>query len=166
MSNKQQGFSLIETLIYIGLFAIIMSGIIAVAYAIFESSGRNQTKTMVQEEGNFLLAKINWALTGATAINQPASGNSDNSDNTLTLTKGGSHLTFSLSGGNLVLQSAVLNNSNITVLTPVTNPTFVFTHTGTGSNPESVTARFTLQTKTPNGQIYTQDFQTTKYLRK
>ncbi len=161
--NTQRGFTLIEILIYLGLFALIMVGILASAFSIFQGSGRTQTKVMVQEEGDFLLGKIGWVMTGGSNITQPTFGNSDN---TLSLTKAGTVYNLVLSGGNLSLQGATLNNTNITVLAPTAPPTFVFSHTGTGTNPEFITARFTLQAKTPSGQVYSQDFTTTKYLRK
>ena len=67
----QKGFTLIETLIYLALFAIFFGGAAAAAYAVIETSGRNLTKSMVQEEGNFMLAKINWALSGVQTIDAP-----------------------------------------------------------------------------------------------
>jgi type II secretory pathway pseudopilin PulG len=160
----QRGFTIIETLVYLGLFALIMTGFLVAVNNIFQTADRTQTKAMVQEEGDFLLAKINWALTGASNITQPVSGTPGNS---LSLTKAGSSLSFSLSGSNLTLQSLPLNNSNITV----TTTSSIFSHT-CSSSPcssaplESVTASFTLQAKTPNGFTYTEPFQTTKYLRK
>lgn len=164
---NEDGFTLIETLVYLGLFAIIMTGVISVAFATFEGNGRLQTKNLIQEEGDFLLAKINYALTGATSVSQPVSGSPDN---TLIFIKAGSTLTFNLSTGNLQLGGINLNNSNVSIVaTPPS--TSIFSHTCSsspcGSAPlEFVTAGFTLQAKTPNGQTYSQDFQTTKYLRK
>ena len=160
---RQQGFTLIETLVYLGLLAIMMAGLLGSTFAILQNTGRTQTKAMVQEEGSFLLAKLNWVMTGAGNVTQPASGSSDD---TLSLTKGGTVYTVSLNSGDLTLQGSALSNTNVTVLAPTTSPTFVFTHTGSGSDPEFITTSFTLETKTPTGQIYSQDFTTTKYLRK
>ena len=57
-----KGFTLIETIVYLALFSILMGGAIVAAFNIFESAGRQQTHTMLQEEGNFLIAKINEAV--------------------------------------------------------------------------------------------------------
>lgn len=162
------GLTLIEILLYMGLFSILMFGLFVSAINIFQNIDRNQTKTMVQEEGNFLMAKIDSSLTGVTTVSTPPSGSSDN---TLTVTNAGIPLIFSLNGKDLQLKrggspTVTLNNSNVTVLAPIFSPFVIFTHTGTGSNPEYVTASFRLQTKTPSGQTYMQDFQTTKYVRK
>lgn len=151
--KQQSGFTLIETLVYLGLFSIIIVGVVAVAYATFEGNGRLQTKDIVQEEGDFLLAKINRALGSAKSVTI--------SGTTLDITKWDStHAIFSLSGTTLQLGGVNLNNSN----TQITGLNFV--NNGHGTPVEDVIASFTLQTKTPNGQTYSENFTTTKYLRK
>lgn len=153
-----RGFTIIEALIYLGLFAIVMAGIISVAYAVFESSGRNQTKVMVQTEGNFILGKINWALTGgtpATFVPSPTSLNITRATNPTSIV-----FDLDLTGNNLQINGSILNNSNVTV------SNLVFTKSGGGTPVESITSSFTLNTKLPSGQPYTQNFQTTKYIRK
>jgi len=168
-SSSQKGFTLIETLIYLGLYAIIMTGALTAIYTIFESSARNQVKAMVQEEGTFILGKIDWALTGAKTIGSPPTGSTGS---TLSITKfdstAGNPIVISLSGANAMISrsgnpGAVLNNSNVSV----TNLTFTHTSaSGSGSNPESVAASFTLQATTSDGLSYSQSFATVKYLRK
>src|SRR5213078_842008 len=99
----QKGFTLIETLVYLALFAIMIGGIVAASYLLFESSNRNQTKAMMQEEKNFILGKINYALSGAKSAS--VFGTS------LTVTKYvGPAVTVSYSSGNILYDSAKLNN--------------------------------------------------------
>lgn len=75
--RKFAGFTLIEAVIYIALFAVIIGGVVGVAYQIIQSSAVAQEQALVYEEANFLLAKINWALlSGDKKICQPAVGNS------------------------------------------------------------------------------------------
>ncbi|MEJ0001782.1 MAG: hypothetical protein WDN09_01165 [bacterium] len=63
-----------------------------------------------------------------------------------------------------------LNNSNVTITcNPPAGGSGCFTYntgTGDGINPESVTADFTLNTRTSEGLSYSQEFSTIKYLRK
>ena len=70
-----------ETLIYIAIFSILMSGAVVGSYNLLEGGSRNMTATGIQEEGTFLNRKINWALTGATATAASPSGT------TLTITR-------------------------------------------------------------------------------
>ncbi len=71
--NHQSGFTIIEALIYIGLFAFIMSGAILSAYQIFEGSAQVQTMAERETELNFVIRKIDWALNGieVTDIQEP-----------------------------------------------------------------------------------------------
>ena len=169
--SNDRGFTLIETMVYLAIYAIIMTGALVSAYAIFGSSARNQTKAMVQEEGSFLIGKIDWALTGVQTINAPAAGTSGN---ILSLTK------YDLTVGNPVIITVAsgvvsitrggvtkpLSNSNVVITCPAAG---CFTHvsaSGDGINPEYATSTFTTSAKTSEGLSFTQDFSTVKYLRK
>ncbi|MFA6375994.1 MAG: prepilin-type N-terminal cleavage/methylation domain-containing protein [Candidatus Paceibacterota bacterium] len=52
------GFTLIEVLIYLALMGLLFSGLFVSAFIIIENIGRNDTQIMVQDEGAFLMAKI------------------------------------------------------------------------------------------------------------
>ena len=169
---KNGGFTLIETITYLAIYSIIITGALVSAYAIFESAGRNQTKAIAQEEGTYLVGKIDWALTGTQSITAPAAGGVGSVlqvikyDSTvgnpvvITFTNG----TITLSRGGNAPQ--VLNNSNVTITCP---PTGCLSHesaSGDGINQESVSASFTVHATTSTGIPYSQDFSTTKYVRK
>ena len=64
-TGTTKGFTLIETLLYLALYAIIVGGAVATAYAI--AAGENMTKVQINllQEGNFILMKMEWALSGA-----------------------------------------------------------------------------------------------------
>jgi type II secretory pathway pseudopilin PulG len=147
--KNQKAFTLIETLVYLGLFTILMGGILTAAFNVFESINRDQTKITIQEEGNFLLAKINKALSEARSFN--AAGNQ------LSVERwDGSDVTFSLSGTDLnSSEGGALNNSNVRI------SNLNFAHS---TDPERITAEFTISATTPNSMTVSQDFFTVKYL--
>jgi len=62
---KNRGFTLVEMVLYVGLFGILMSGMVLAAYQLLQSGDRNQIAVSIQEEGTFLTRKINWALSNA-----------------------------------------------------------------------------------------------------
>jgi prepilin-type N-terminal cleavage/methylation domain-containing protein len=171
MEKSKRGFTLIEVIIYLALFSMLIGGIIVVAYTIFESAGRDQARELLQQEGNFLTGKIEWALSGANAINNPPV---DTPLDILQVTKyGGLVIAINTSEdcsgstvtGNIFLQ----NGTNCTQLNSsgVQMSNLSFSHNfGGGAVPENVTAKFTLTTRTQNGIFISQDFYTTKYLRK
>lgn len=59
-----KGFTLIEVIIYIALFSLLIGTAFIAAHQLTESSSVLSTKNTTQEEGNFILRKINFALTG------------------------------------------------------------------------------------------------------
>src|SRR3989344_9023228 len=96
------GFTLIETLVYLGLFSILIGGALVAAFGIFESNGRNQTKAMVQEEGQFLAAKIDWVLSGVRSVDAPPASSPGS---LLSVTKyGGGTVEVSLAGTDMRIQ--------------------------------------------------------------
>ncbi len=107
---NKRGVTLIETLIYIALFALLIGGGVSSAYSLIESSDRIGVHAMVEEEGNFLLAKINWAF--ETGMN------------------------VEVSAGEMTLNGVVLSNTNVEVKDFVrTTEEYSFTlvsHTGGG----------------------------------
>ena len=70
---RSPGFTLIEAVVYLGLLGIIMGGVLVAVYQIIAASSQNQQRAILQEESNFLTAKLNWALTGASTIIHPSS---------------------------------------------------------------------------------------------
>lgn len=161
------GFTLIEVVMYLALFAILFGGAVLAAYNVIEGSGKNQTRAQLQEEGDFLSGKLAWIVSGVQSVTFPAVGAQGS---ILTLTKyGGTTWTVDANGANMELQTASgtfpLNSSAIQ-LAP---GTLRFTHTassGNGTNPESITTAFTLITKSPGGADMRQDFSAVTYLRK
>lgn len=68
MNHNKRGFTLIETLIYIALVTLIMGSGVVAAFYIIDSSEKSKTNIATVAEADFLLRKIDWALTGATSI--------------------------------------------------------------------------------------------------
>lgn len=155
----QKGFTLIETLIYLALFSIIIGGFLVTAFQIIQGNDSAQQKAVIEEESNFLLRKIDWALSGVGNINIPPSGLSGS---TLSVTKPGlpvgqNPLVFNFNSGNIQLQrgagaSTILNSSNVTI------SNLLFNHIpASAQKPEAVKASFNIGNRV---------FETTKYLRK
>lgn len=160
--NKQQGFTLIEVLVYLALFAVILGGVTASVFGIVSGSNRNQARIIIQQEGEFLMGKINWALSGASSLVV-------NSATQITVNKfnyGSNPVIFDLNtnkfrikqGSNLVTD---LNSDRVRV----TGLTFSDIP-AQGAKPQGLKTVFTLESLTADGILVNQVFETTKYLRK
>jgi prepilin-type N-terminal cleavage/methylation domain-containing protein len=167
--KSDKGFTLIEVIIYIAIFGILFGGAVMASYNLFESNERNVTKSMLEDEGEFLLGKISWVTTGISSISSPAVNTTSNSltvtkwdtsiKNPVVVTQVGNAMTIRRGTG----PEIILNNSNTNI------SGLLFTHTydsGNGQKPESITVNFTLSALTPNGIAVSQDFTDTIFIRK
>jgi prepilin-type N-terminal cleavage/methylation domain-containing protein len=68
---NKHGFTLLETLIYIALFGVLMTGALVTVYELLLSFEHNGVAIAVQEEGTFIHRKLNWALSGSTGVTVP-----------------------------------------------------------------------------------------------
>ena len=89
--HKQSGFTLLESIIYIGLFSIIFTGIFVSVYPIFSGAERLTKNIATEGESAFILSKINYAIantvTSSTGVvTTPAAGTAST---TLVLSSGG-----------------------------------------------------------------------------
>lgn len=66
-SGSLTGFTLIETVVYLGLFAVLMTGLISSAFYLLASSEATRERIAIQEEGTFILRKLSYAVSGADA---------------------------------------------------------------------------------------------------
>jgi len=163
LQRSSNGFTLIETIIYLALFTIIIGGGMVATYQIIESVKASHNHVILQGEANFLFRKIEWALNGATSITTPSGSTPTTSlvvtkniyDSPTTLM-----FTFDSVNNNMVLErdslgAVILNSSSIIVnsLSFKQDPA------------DSITAEFTLTTYS-DGQVVSQNFSMKKYIKK
>lgn len=162
-----RGVSLLETVIYVALFAILITGTLVSVYTIIGGSARLQAKAMVQEEGAFLVGKIDWALNGAKNVFITDSGR------TLEIVKASSDgqndlitkiIITSDSQGDMKIEkpgnsAQGLNNDNVKINRPPEGYFKLLTSGG-------VSADIIVETRTSEGQLFSEHFSTVKYLRK
>lgn len=61
-----RGVTLIETVVYLGLFAIVIGGLMVSAFYIADSGAKTKRAIAITEEGTFINRKLAWASAGAT----------------------------------------------------------------------------------------------------
>ncbi|MBI3589348.1 MAG: prepilin-type N-terminal cleavage/methylation domain-containing protein [Candidatus Liptonbacteria bacterium] len=153
MINKN-GFTLIEVIVYMGLFSLVVGGLLVATYTIIEGSSRLQSRVVVNEEAEFLLRKINWALTGAGAVSVPSASSLQMVKPSLPLVD--NPLVFTYDTGNLLLQrgnksATPLNSASV----QVTSVAFTY-----NSSRKTVRVQITLANLSES-----QTFDVTRYLR-
>ena len=155
--KPQSGFTLIEVLIYIGLFSLIIGGLLLTTYTMIQGSGRLESNVVIGEEGTFVIRKLYWALAGASGIVPSVSHlevtnlNFPEAERPFVFTLDSGNIMFGRGSGALVQ----LNSEDVEITA------LVFTKiTGSGSMPDAVRAQFTISHLSQS-----KDFDATKYLR-
>lgn len=145
MKKNNAGFTLIETIVYIVLFAIIMtSGLLAVSQLL---QGANQTngKSTVQDEESFVLRKIDWALSGASNVSVP-------SQSALSVARyDGNTVDFRLNGTAVEMRESTISATYIPITTinvKVTTLNFTIL------TPAGITATLTVSGQTASSTRY------------
>lgn len=91
------GFTLLETIIYVALFTLLFTGVLASSYSFFTGAEYISAMVVQENESAFVVQKMTSLLTSANAISQPSSGNTG-SVVTFT-TYEGAQYTFALDSG-------------------------------------------------------------------
>jgi Tfp pilus assembly protein PilV len=120
--KKQEGFTLIETLIYIAFFAVLVGSLLGITFQTIDNSARLSKKITIQQEANFILRKIEWAINSGEVVS--SAGNVL----TVTLYDGGGIVEFKHDGDNMVIVRGTeikeLNSENVKVTdVSIQNPT-------------------------------------------
>lgn len=149
---KNKGFTIIELVIYMALFSIMLGGLIVTVFQLTESAGNLTSKDAAQEEINFVLKKMDWALADASSIEVPTS-------NTLKITNFlGGKIIFRLTGDQRIefCQSASGSCADFMLLTTLDIKVEGLTFTKINGSPSGISMNLKI-----NGMIITY----LKYLR-
>lgn len=154
--ESNRGFTLMEALIYIFLLSILIVGVFAALFNIVQGMELVRGKVTVQEEGNFILRKIDWALTDVSVISSPLAGPPTG---TLKVMKGGNQIDIQPNGDKVEIREGGVGSSFLTLSTDnvkVSNLQFQYI-SPSGGSPAGVTASFTIDGL---------PFEITKHIRK
>lgn len=126
MSRKSDnsGFTLVEMLVYLALFAFIMTSALAGAYQIIEHGNRTRVGALRVEEEHFIIRKIGGILNSTVSIQEPDGEG-------IVLTADGN--TFEEQNGGIHLNGEPLSNDIVTITD------FTVVHT---NSPETVAISF------------------------
>lgn len=160
---KKKGFTIVEMLIYMGLLSVLLVSMTALFSSIIDSRLEAESKSAIEQDGDFLLARMFYDISRADTITTPATSGS--SSPTLLLVIGGVTYTYQTANNKLQLTnnlgSNILNSesSNISNLS--------FARNGLVGSSSTITMSFTLTSTTRANKGYeVKDFSTTVGLRK
>lgn len=138
--NNQNGFTLIETLLYLAVSSVLLFAVSGFVVLSYQSRAEGQVIAEVEQQGQHILQAITSSVRSSSSITVPAVNASGPS---LTLATGSNPTSFNLNGTMLSITVGVaapvpLHNSQVSV----TN--ISFTNASRPSTPGSVRIQFTL----------------------
>jgi len=164
--KKQKGFTLIELIVFMGMFSILILALFQLLVSVFDVQLEAQSTASVTQDGRYILNRFAYDVKNSTTIISPNLGATSQS---LVMSDGTTTYTYSLSSGNLNLTN---NTTGITdqlnsINTTVPDLSFLRLSDTNGKNINTITVTFTLNSKTirRNG-ANTENFKTTAGIRK
>ena len=113
----QQGVTFVEILLVMGLLGIFLVVLTSIFTATLDVQTQSEAYSATVSDGRFIMTRLNYDISRATAISTPASLGTSGAS--LVMTVGGSVYTYALSGSDLqltdVIGTANLNGSGTTV---------------------------------------------------
>ncbi len=161
-AKRKKGLSIVELIIYMGLLSILLVVLTDVFVSIIDVRKESEAVSAVEQDGNYILARLFYDVSRASSISTPASLGASTSS--LLITIGGVNYTYSLNGSNLQL----VNNNGTDVLnsinTTVSSPTFL--RIGNSGGKNTIQISFTVSSVTQrNHGPETKTYQTSVGLR-
>lgn len=116
------GFTIVELLIFFGLTSIFLTVLTDLFVAIFDVKRESEATSAVEQDGRFILERLIYDISRASAINAPASLGA--SADSLSMTIGGVSYTYDVTGGVLNLTNDTGVNRVNSSQTTISNLTF------------------------------------------
>jgi len=161
--EKNKGFTLVELLLYMGIFSIFLLITLQMFSSIFEIQLESEATSSAGTDGKFIVQRFTYDVTRASSISDPTIDGA--STNSLTLVVNGQNLIYRLNSGDLILENETtgtvdqLNSSESTV----SNLSFIKLD---GGDKDTVQISFTLTSVVKRiGGEEVRDFQTTVGIR-
>lgn len=158
----RQGFTLLELIIYMGIFSMVLLILVQIFGVALDIMGESQAKSTVAQDGEYINLRLGYDIKRAESVSVPL-GIGEESNN-LQIVINGENFSYALVNGMLT----TTNNAGAFDLngfdTTVSN--LNFKKIGYENGKDNIVLSFTISSKTLNrGKVETRNFQTAFALR-
>ncbi len=160
-NNNKNGFTLIELILFMGIFSILLYMITNIFVTTLDAKRESESYSGITQDGTYILNRLQYDIARAETITTPLTLGEQTS--TLQMTIDGVTNTYALDNDNLILvvgeESLALNGYDTTV----TNLTFRRLGNANGKNSIQVSYQLTSKTNTRQGfrqRVFTSTFGT------
>ncbi len=102
--NDKKGFTLVELLLYMGIFSILLTVTLQMFGSVFEFQLESEANSSVDVDGKFIINRFSYDISRASSISLPVALGASGS--ALTIVVDSQNLTYSLSDGDINLNNA------------------------------------------------------------
>ena len=162
MKKRQKGFTIVELIIYTGILVMFLYVMTSIFTSIIDLQLQSETASAVSQDSRYILARLNYDISHATSITQPAS--LGGLSTTLVLQTGSTQYMYNLVGQNLMMTDSFGTEAINSYGTSVSGLTFRRYGNVNGKNSVSVAFTLTSTSQKTNGPE-SEDFQATIGLR-
>lgn len=153
------GFTLVEMILSLGILSILIGVLSGIFGSIIDTQLSSKALSSVDQDGRYIIAKLNYNMLNSSSIVSPAVPGSSTSA-VLKNSADSVDYTYSLNNGNLLVSSTAGSVSLNSIDTTISDLTFK--RVGLGDMNDTLQINFTVNSKTVlRGQPNKQTFQTT-----
>lgn len=166
MYKRINGYTLIELLLYIGVFSLLVVTIFQLFSSILDVQISSQSKSSIYQDSQFIIERFRYDIQRASLIISPPVGESSSS---AVFTADGNSYSYSSINGDLILSdlSSTYSGKLNSLATTVSNLTFMRSSDTQGKNNDALTVSFTLTSNfSQRSTNKSENFKTTAVLRK
>lgn len=140
--KQPRGLTLIEVIIYITLLSLLMTGTLSAVYTLISGTDRTGNHIEVEEEGNFVLNKLTWALSDLSPTTAAFVGTSSS----ITVSRyDASSVSFRLNGKRIEIREGAQPYLPITTANVKVEDLAFHYITTTGSGPIGIEVTFVIE---------------------
>lgn len=162
--KNKKGFTLVELLLYLGIFSIILTVTLQMFGSVFELQLESQAVSSVDVDGKFIVNRFNYDIARASSISLPVALGASGS--ALTIVVNSQSLTYSLSDGNINLNNASTGTTDQLNSTETKGSSLSFTRVEGSAGKDLIQMSFILNSEvTQRRGKEIRDFKTTGGLR-
>ncbi|MFA6476295.1 MAG: prepilin-type N-terminal cleavage/methylation domain-containing protein [Candidatus Paceibacterota bacterium] len=149
---KKDGFTLIETLIYVFIFSLFIIGAVSFMSSLTSSRLRNQTVLEVNDQGSKAMKTMTQAIRNASNVNSPTISNTASNLSLVTYTPVTSPTVFSESGGVLYITEGLGAPTALTNNKVIVN-NLAFSNLSRPATPDIIKISFNLASQAASSSL-------------
>ena len=144
LNEKNQGFTLVELLLYMGIFSILLVALFQLFTSIIDTQIESQSSSSVFLDGQYILNRSRYDIQRAKSIVTPSSSGEQGTITKLSIDN--AIYTYSLVGGNLTLTNDIASTTGQlnSIDTTVSNLNFTRLSDAQGKSTDTLTISFRL----------------------